>query len=87
MKLIGELYKMLNHFIPGHIAKYRDDYEPRAFGDNFQKWGTSTILVESGVWKDDTEKSILRKLNFISFISAFYSIASKSYKHESTKTL
>jgi hypothetical protein len=85
MKLICELYKMLNHFIPGHIAKYGDDYEPRAFGDNFQKWGTSTVLIETGGWKGDIEKQFLRKINFLTFISAFYSIATKSYKHESTK--
>ncbi len=82
MKLICELYRTLDHFIPGHIAKYGDDYEPRAFGDNFQKWGTSTILIETGGWKDDIEKQFLRKLNFLTFISAFYSIALKSYKHE-----
>jgi hypothetical protein len=86
MKLICELYGMLNHFIPGHIAKYSDDYEPRAFGDNFQKWGTSTVLVESGIWKDDTDGQFIRKLNFMSFITSFYSIATKSYKHESAKT-
>jgi len=86
MKLICELYGMLNHFIPGHIAKYRDDYEPRAFGDNFQKWGTSTVLVESGIWKDDVDGQFIRKLNFMSFITSFYSIATKSYKHESAKT-
>jgi hypothetical protein len=86
MKLIGELYKMLNHFIPGHIAKYKDDYEPRAFGDNFQKSGTSTILLESGLWKDDSENQYVRKLNFLTLVSAFYSIATKSYKAESTKT-
>ena len=86
MKLICELYKMLDYFIPGHIAKYRDDYEPRAFGDNFQKWGTSTILVESGIWKDDPDGQFIRKLNFISFITSFYSIAAKTYKHESLKT-
>lgn len=86
MKLIGELYKTLSHFIPGHISKYRDDYEPRAFGDNFQKWGTSTILIESGGWKGDIENQFVRKLNFITLITTFYSIASKSYKHESTKT-
>ena len=85
MKLIGELYRTLDHIVPGHIAKYGDDYEPRAFGDNFQKWGTSTVLIETGGWKEDTEKQFLRKLNFITFISAFYSIASKTYKHESTK--
>lgn len=81
MKLISELYVILHNFIPGHIAKYSDEFEPRAFGDNFQKWGMSTILIESGFWKDDTEKQFLRKLNFITYICAFASIAFASYEN------
>ena len=53
--------KVLSDFIPGHIGRYSDDYEPRAFGDNFQTWGTSTILIETGGWKGDPEKQFLRK--------------------------
>ncbi len=83
MKLIGELYEILSGIIPGHIAKYNDDFEPRAFGDNFQKWGTSTILVETGGWKDDIEKQYLRKLNFIAMLSSFKSIIDETYKNES----
>lgn len=86
MKLTSELYKILSSFIPGHIAKYSDDFEPRAFGDNFQKWGTSTILIESGGWKDDTEKQFIRKLNFIALLSAFKSIAEKNYENENLET-
>lgn len=81
VKLIGNIFEMLNNFIPGHIAKYSDDYEPRAFGDNFQKWGTSTILIESGGWKDDPEKQFLRKLNFITLLSSFKAIAENSYEN------
>ncbi|MEO8232955.1 MAG: peptidase M14, partial [Ignavibacteriota bacterium] len=54
------------------------------FGDNFQKWGTSTILIESGGWKDDPERQFIRKLNFIALLSAFKSIAEESYKETST---
>lgn len=79
VQLIGNMYNSLSQFIPGHIAKYSDEYEPRAFGDNFQKWGTSTILIESGGWKDDPEKQFIRKLNFIALLSAFKSIAEESY--------
>jgi len=79
VKLIGNMYNVLNLFIPGHIAKYSDDYEPRAFGDNFQKWGTSTILIESGGWKDDPEKQFIRKINYIAILSAIKSIAEESY--------
>ncbi|HMN23739.1 MAG TPA: M14 family metallopeptidase [Ignavibacteriaceae bacterium] len=79
VQLIGNMYNSLSQFIPGHIAKYSDEYEPRAFGDNFQKWGTSTILIESGGWKDDPERQFIRKLNFIALLSAFKSIAEESY--------
>ena len=83
VQVIGNMYMALSHFIPGHIAKYDDDYEPRAFGDNFQKWGTSTILIETGGWKDDPEKQFLRKLNFVVILSAIKTIADESYKSTS----
>jgi len=83
MKLIVHLKKELDNFIPGHIAKYSDDFEPRAFGDNFVKWGSSLILIESGGWKNNYEKQFLRKINFIALISGLYSIANGSYKNES----
>lgn len=79
IKLISSLIKMLNKYVPGHIAKYSDDYEPRAFGDTFQRKGTSTILVESGGWQNDPEKQFIRKLNFILLLSAFKQIAENSY--------
>jgi len=83
MKLISHLKKELDRFIPGHIAKYSDDFEPRAFGDNFVKWGSSLVLIESGGWKNNFEKQFLRKINFIALVKSLNSIASKSYKEES----
>jgi len=79
MKLIGHTTEILNEFIPGHIAKYTDDYEPRAFGDNFTKWGTGVILLESGGWRGDREKQFLRKINYIAILSSLNSIASGFY--------
>ncbi len=79
MKLIGSMFNTVNSFIPGHIAKYPDDFEPRAFGDNFQGLGMSTILIESGGWKDDQEKQYIRKLNFITLLIGLKSIAEESY--------
>ena len=79
MKLIGNMVNVLNEFIPGHIAKYTDEYEPRAFGDNFTKWGTGVVLLESGGWRGDREKQFLRKVNYIAILSALNSIASVSY--------
>ncbi len=86
IQLIGQLDKVLSDFIPGHIGKYSDDYEPRAFGDNFQTWGTSTILIETGGWKGDPEKQFLRKMNFIAILSAFKSIAEQGYSEEPVVT-
>lgn len=70
---------VMDRFIPGHVAKYDDTFEPRAFGDNIQKAGTSTILVESGGWPHDPEKQFLRKLNFVGFLESLYAIATEQY--------
>lgn len=85
MKLIGDMVNILNEFIPGHIGKYSDDYEPRAFGDNFTKWGTSVVLLETGGWREDREKLFLRKINYIALLSALSSIASGSYVSQDLK--
>ena len=70
MKVIVQMNKVLQKFAPGQVGRYNDDFEPRAFGDNIQKWGTSTILVESGGYPEDPEKQEIRKLNFVSILSA-----------------
>lgn len=79
MKVIVNMHDRLSAFIPGHMAKYPDDFEPRAFGDNMQRWGTSTILIESGGWHTDYEKQFLRKMNYIGILSSIFSIATGSY--------
>ena len=86
MKLISEQYNLLSEFIPGHIARYQDDYEPRAFGDSFTKSGASIVLIESGGWCDDREKEFLRKINFISLLTSFKGIAEESYLTEKIET-
>ncbi len=82
MKLIVAMNRELQNLIPGQVAKYNDDFEPRAFGDNIQKWGTSAILIESGGFLNDPEKQEIRKLNFIAILTALNSIASGSYENE-----
>lgn len=56
------------------LARYDDAFEPRAFGDNMQKWGTSTVLVESGHTIADPEKDSIRKLNFVGILGSLYAI-------------
>lgn len=79
MKLIAELHQLLSVYIGGNIGRYYDGFEPRAFGDNIQKWGTSTILIESGGRRGDPEKQYIRKMNFLALLHSFQSIASKNY--------
>lgn len=70
----------VEEFIPGHVSKYDDTFEPRAFGDNVQKWGTSTVLVESGGWPGDREKMFIRKLNAVGLMTSLYALANGTYR-------
>lgn len=79
MKVIAFMNNIIQRYAPGQVGKYNDDFEPRAFGDNIQKWGTSAILIESGGYPNDTEKQEIRKLNYVSILSAIYTIAKGSY--------
>jgi len=71
---------VMNLFMPGHLARYDDVFEPRAFGENIQKWGTSTVLVESGGWRGDREKMFLRKLNYVGWLASLGAIATGAYQ-------
>lgn len=79
MQLIVGMNKLLQTYIPNGVAKYDDTHEPRGFGDNFQKWGASTVLIESGGYKNDPEKQYIRKLNFLIILNALIEIAQESY--------
>lgn len=85
MKLIGGMNRLLQHYIPDAVAKYDDTYSPRGFGDNFQSWGASTVLIESGGLKDDPEKQQIRKLNFVVILNALMEIAQGSYQQYDIK--
>jgi Zinc carboxypeptidase len=81
-QVIVAMNRNIQQFLPKSVGKWPSDFEPRAFGDNIQKWGTSLILVESGGYKNDPEKMYIRKLNFVSLLTGFQSIAEKSYQKE-----
>ena len=65
--------------ISGRIARYDDTFNPRAFGDLMQQWGTSTVLIESGALPDDPDKQRLRSLNVAALLAALDAIATGSY--------
>ncbi len=80
MKLIAGIQQMVHRYVPDAVAKYDDTHSPRGFGDNFQKWGAATVLIESGGLKGDVEKQQIRKLNFIIILNALMQIAEGSYE-------
>ena len=84
-KVAATLASVLHEFIPQNVSKYDDAFEPRAFGDNIQKWGTSTVLIESGGWPGDREKMFIRKLNCVALLTTLYSIALDQCIHADVK--
>lgn len=85
MQLIVEINKLIQDYIPGQVGRYNDAFEPRAFGDNMQKWGVKTILVECGGNPDDLEKQEIRKYHFALFLRAFESMVDKGYSAYSVR--
>ncbi len=83
MRLIQIMNRLVQSKLPGNVGRYNDTFEPRAFGDNMQLWGTSTILIESGYLPGDPEKQYNRQLHFAMFLDAFQNIANKRYLFES----
>lgn len=79
MQVIALMNRVIQRYAPGQVGRYSDAFEPRAFGDNIQKWGTSTILIESGGYPADREKQEIRKLNYVSMLTAIFAIADRSY--------
>ncbi|MCX8057308.1 MAG: M14 family zinc carboxypeptidase [Ignavibacteria bacterium] len=86
MQVCVEIKKIVEKFYPGVVARYDDEFEPRAFGDNIQMWGSSTILIESGGYFKDFEKQEVRKMNFLSLLGSIYSIANNLYEKNSIQS-
>lgn len=82
MKIAVGMNRLLQELIPGAVGRYDDTFTPRGFGDNFQLWGASTVLVESGGYHGDPEKQYIRELNFKLILNALLEIAGGGYdKH------
>lgn len=85
IQVIVGMNQAVQEFIPNMVGRWSSEFEPRAFGDNIQKWGTTLILVESGGRKNDPEKQYIRKLNFVALLTGLQSIASNSYQKNDLK--
>jgi len=79
MQVAAVLVEAMAPLVGEHIAKYDDAFNPRAFGDLMGAWGASTVLIESGGWRDDPQKQHLRKTNFVGILAALDAIATGNY--------
>lgn len=84
MNVIIAMNRLLQQFIPNHIGRYTDEFYPTATGDNFQKLGYNTVLIEAGHYPDDYDREIVRKYNFFALLQGIYHISTSddfsSYK-------
>ncbi len=78
-RIASAIVSALEKFIPGHIARYSDEWTATAFGDNFSAWGTPVILIETGGLYGK-EEMFLVKMNFVAFMTALQSLATGSEK-------
>ncbi len=70
------IVEALRPFADGHIGRYDDEFEPRAFGDNVTLWGTGVVLIETGPWRGPSPDTTLVSLNFVALVSALDALAS-----------
>lgn len=75
MSVISGIKSLLDHFIPDQLGRYTDEFYPTATGDNFQKAGYPTVLIESGHYPNDYDREISRKYTFYSILQGLNSIA------------
>lgn len=85
MLVIAEMFKQIDPLLPKQIGLFDDEFEPRAFGDNFQKAGTATILIEAGGFAADFEKQEIRRYYFGAILAGLVAIATKSYAQQDLK--
>ncbi|MGY5350989.1 M14 family zinc carboxypeptidase [Wenyingzhuangia sp. IMCC45533] len=68
MSVIVAMNDLLQSIIPNHVGRYTDEFYPTATGDNFQKLGHNTILIEAGHFPNDYNRDVVRKFNFYAML-------------------
>jgi hypothetical protein len=74
-RVASALAGTLAPFVPGGIARYDEDWSPRAFGDNLTAWGTPVVLIESGGLPPGRPLADLTRLNFVGLLAALGALA------------
>lgn len=70
----ARIAEVLAPWLPGRLARWDETFNPRAFGDLMQQWGTSTVLVEAGGIEGDPQKQQLRRYTFMALLAGLGAI-------------
>ena len=62
----------------GRIARYDMGYTARAFGDSMTRWGTATLLIETGGTNGPDEAGTLVRLNVVALLGSLQALADGS---------
>lgn len=74
-RVASHIVRVLSPLIPGGIARYDEDWNPRAFGDNLTAWGSPVVLIESGGFPQGGGFPELTRLNFVALVSVLDGLA------------
>ncbi len=75
MNWVSHFHKRLKDFHEPGAGRYTDEFYPTAFGENVQKMGIPTVLIESGAWPNDSQRKLARKLNFHILLNAILTLS------------
>ena len=78
MNVIVAMNELLQKIIPNFIGRYTDEFYPTATGDNFQKLGYNTILIESGHFPNDYSREFSREYSFYAILQGIFHIATNT---------
>ena len=83
MRVIVAINTLMQQLIPGQVGRYTDEFYPTATGDNFQKAGHNTILIEAGHANNDYEREEVRYYNFIALLEGLLFLSgNKNTSHQ-----
>ncbi len=82
-RVASRIVRALAPFIPGGIARYDEDWNPRAFGDNITAWGTPVVLIESGGFPGGGDFRDLTRLNFVALVTVLEGLSQNDLGDES----
>jgi len=67
--------RTVSAYVPGGVARYDEDWNPRAFGDNVTAWGTPVVLVESGGLPAGRPFTDLTRLDYVALLVVLDALA------------